>query len=114
MNNNVCIIHGGYTYYPAYITRISGNAYSPSIEYPFERRNRAEFVWDSFIAWAIVPGAPKLTTTAPMVLPYRSSGIPVHAMPGHNPEIESDSLLILALVSLHSASSHTLLAAPSD
>jgi hypothetical protein len=85
-----------------------------SIEYPFERRNRAEFVWDSLIAWAIVPGAPKLTTTAPMVLPYQSSGIPVHAMPGHNPEIESDSLLILALVSLHSASSHTLLAAPSD
>ena len=69
---------------------------------------------DSRIGWATVPGAPKLFTTAPMVLPYQSSEIPVTPMAGRNALLGSGSLLKLTLLSLHSASSQTLLEAPSD
>ena len=71
-------------------------------------------VWDSRIGWATVPGAPKLITTAPMVLPYQSSEVPVTPNAGGNALLGSDTLLKLTLLSLHSASSHTLLEAHSD
>jgi hypothetical protein len=61
-----------------------------------------------------VPGAAKLLATTPMVLPYQSSDIPVTPMAGRNALLGSGSLLELTLLSLHSASSQTLLEAPSD
>jgi len=77
-------------------------------------QHHSEFVWDSRIGWATVPGAPTLLTTAPMVLPYKWSEIPVTPMTGWNALLGSGSLLKLTLLSLHSASSQTLLEAPSD
>jgi hypothetical protein len=53
----------------AYIQRISDDAFSPSNEYPSERRHLSELVWDSAIGWVTVPGVSKLITTTPMVLP---------------------------------------------
>jgi len=97
-----------------YIWRISDNACSPSNEYPFKPRHLSELVLDSRIGWATVPGTPKLITTAHMVLPYQSSEIPVTPKAGRNALLRSDSLLKLTLLSLHSASSQTLLEAPSD
>jgi len=69
---------------------------------------------DSLIGWATVPGAPKLITTAPMVLPYQSSEIPGTPKAGRNALLRYDSLLKLTLLSLHSASSQSPLEAPSD
>jgi len=69
---------------------------------------------DSRIGWATVPGAPKLFTTAPMVLPYQSSEILVTPKAGRNALLGSDILLKLTLLSIHSTSSQTLLEAPSD
>ena len=114
MNNDLCIICGGYSYWSGYIRRISDSACSPSNEYPLGPRHLSELVWDSRIGWATVPGAPKLITTAPMVLLYQSSEVPVTLKAGRNTLLGSDSLLKLTLLSLHSASSHTLLEAPSN
>ena len=49
-----------------------------------------------------------------MVLPYQSSEVPVTPKAGQNALLGCDTLLKLTLLSLHSASSHTLLEAPSD
>ena len=97
-----------------YLRRISDNACSPSIEHPQEPRHLSELVWDSHIGWATVPGASKRITTAPLVLPYQSSDIPVTKKAGRNALLGSDSLLKLTLLTLHSTSSHTFLEAPSD
>ena len=57
---------------------------------------------------------PKVMTVTPIFLLYQSSKIQVISKAGRNAILGSDSLLKLTLVSLHSASSHTPLEAPSD
>jgi hypothetical protein len=114
MNNNLYIIGGGYSYCSGYIWRISDNACSPSNEYPYGPRHLSELVSNSCIDWATVPGAPKLITTAPMVVPYQLSEVPVSPKIGRNALLRSDSLLKVTLLSSHSASSHTLLEALSN
>jgi hypothetical protein len=74
----------------------------------------SELVWDSRISWATVPGAPKLLTTTPMVLPYQPSEIPVTPIACWTAHPWSGSLLKLTLLSLHSAPSQTILEAPSN
>jgi hypothetical protein len=97
-----------------YIRRISDNACSSSNDYHLEPRHLSELVLDSRIGWATVPGAPKLITTAPMVHLYQSSEIPVTPQAGRNALLMCNSLLTMTLLSLHSASSQTLLEALSD
>jgi len=97
-----------------YISRISDNACSPSNEYPYQPRHLSELLWDSRIGWATVSGAPKLITTASMRRPYQPSEIPVTPKASRNAHLGSDSLLKLTPLSLHTASSHTPLEAPSD
>ena len=106
-------MHGGYSYCSGYIRRISDTACSPSNEYPSEPRHLAELVCDSRIGCATGPGAPKLITTTPMVLPYQSSEIPVPPKASRNALLVFDWLLKSTLLSFHSASSHTLMEAPS-
>jgi len=90
-----------------YIWRISDNACSPSNEDRLEPTHLSELVWDSRIGCQIVPVAPNWITTAPIVLPYQSSEIPVTPKAGQNALLRSDSHLKLTLQSLHSAHSHT-------
>ena len=93
---------------------MSNLACSPSNEYSSETRHLIEFDWDSRIGWATVQGAPKSITPTPTVLPYQSSELPATPKVGRNPFLGSESVLKLTLLSLHSASSHTLLEAPTD
>jgi len=60
------------------------------------------------------PRCPQTYTIAPMVFPYQSSEIPVTLKAGQNALVGSHSLLKLTLLTLHSASCHTLLEVPSD
>jgi len=113
MNNNPCIIHGGYPYCFVYLQRISDTPCSISNEYPSEPKHLSELVWDCCKCWPTVPDAPKLITTTLMVLLYQSPEILVTPKVGWNTLLQSDFLLNLTLLSFHSASSHTLLAAPS-
>ena len=76
-------------------------------------RHLSQLVWDSHICLTTVPDAPKHFTTAPMVLMYKLSDIPVTPMASRNAFLGSGSLLKLDLLSLHSTSSHTLVGAPS-
>jgi hypothetical protein len=97
-----------------YTGRISDNACSPSNEYPYEPRHLSDFVWDSRIGWVTVPAAPKLITAGPMVFQYQSSMVLVTLKGSRNALPRSNSLLKMTLLTLHSASSDTLLEAPSD
>ena len=96
-----------------YIQRIPDIARSPSNDYPREPRHLSELVWDSRIGRAAVPGAPELITTPPMVHVNYSSKTQVTPKAGKNALLGPKSLLKLTLLNLHSASSHTLLEAPS-
>ena len=110
MNNNLCIIRGGYSY-----CSCTFRYHLQSFDLiSLGTRHLSELVWDSRIGWATVPGTPKLLTTAPMVLPYQSSEIPVTPMAGRNAPLRSGSLLKLTHLSVHSATSQTLLEAPRD
>jgi hypothetical protein len=110
MNNNLCIIRGGYSYcWFTFRYRLRSFKWIS-----LRTRHLSELGWDSRIGWATVPGAPKLLITAPIVLLYESSEIPVTLMAGQDAILVSGSLLKLTLLSLHSASSQTLLEAPSD
>ena len=110
MNNNLCIIRGD-------CSCTSGESQiTPAVLRINIHKNPASLrvSLDSRIACVTVPGAPKLSTTAQMVLPYQSSEIPVTPKAGRNALLGSDTLLKLTLLSLHSTSSQTLLEAPSD
>jgi len=61
-----------------------------------------------------IRGVPKPITITPMVLLYHSSEIPVTLKAGRNALLESDTLLQLTLLSLHSTSSQILLEASSE
>jgi len=61
-----------------------------------------------------LPGILKPITITPMLLLYSSSEIPVTPKAGRNALLQSDTLLKLTYLSLHSTSSQTLLGAPSD
>jgi hypothetical protein len=113
MNNNLHIIHRGYSYC-SWTSRESQNSLQ-SVEWiSIRTRHLLEIVWDTCIGWAMVPGVPKLCTTAPKVLLYQFSEIAVTSMDSRNALLGSGPLLKLTLPSLHSASPHILLESLSD
>jgi hypothetical protein len=62
----------------------------------------------------VLQRVPILVTITPIVLQYQSSEIPVTIKAGQNALLESDTLLTLTLLSLHSTFSQTLLEASRD
>jgi hypothetical protein len=60
----------------------------------------------------VLEGVPQLITNFPMVRLYQSSAISVTPKAGRSALLQSDALLKLTHLSLHSASSQTLLEAP--
>jgi hypothetical protein len=110
MNNNLCIIRGD----SSCTSRES--QITPAVLQIIIHKNPASLrgSLDSSIGWATVPGAPKLFTTAPMVLPYQSSEIPVTPKAGRNALLGSDTLIKLTLRSLPYTSFQALLEVPSD
>jgi hypothetical protein len=101
MNNDLCIIRGD-------CSSTSGESQiTPAVLQMNIHKNPASLrvILDSRIGWATVPGAPKLFTTAPVVIPYQLAETTVTPKAGRNSLLGSYTLLKLTLRSLHSTSS---------